>query len=95
MALGAVALMSTLVIALVAGPGAGSVHVETTPPGAQVFLDGANTRKETPTVLDDVTVGIPHQVRVQLEGYPSQQFEITLTTETDAPRLNWKFDAKK
>lgn len=87
-ALGAVALLSTIVLALLIGPGTGKVIVETDPPGASVYLDGANTRRTTPTILDNVSVGVPHSIRVEKAGYPSQKFDLTLASPDDEPRVS-------
>lgn len=86
-ALGAVALLSTVVLALLIGPGTGKIVVETDPPGASVYLDGANTRRTTPTILDNVSVGVPHSIRVEKAGYPSQKFDLTLASPDDEPRV--------
>jgi len=51
--------------------------VETTPPGAKVFLDGT-LRGETPLTLPDVPQG-EHRLRIELRGYEPVERPITLT----------------
>ena len=47
----------------------GQLRVTSVPTGAQVLLDGQDTGKRTPAVLDDVESGVFHEVTLQHEGY--------------------------
>ena len=46
----------------------GSLKVDSTPSGAAVWLDGRNTKKTTPAVLEGVSSG-SHKIKLVLEGY--------------------------
>jgi serine/threonine-protein kinase len=59
----------------------GSIHVETQPPGARVFVDGTD-RGAAPL---DVELGLGlHQVKVESEGFQPEELEAELTEQ--APR---------
>lgn len=47
----------------------GRVHVSSEPAGASILLDGADTGKKTPAVLEDVESGTYHEVTLKLTGY--------------------------
>lgn len=49
-------------------PGVGKISVDSTPPGARILLDGADTGKVTPAVLDKVRTG-SHEITVVAAGY--------------------------
>jgi len=63
------------------GPGVAELVVKTTPNGARVFIDGAATSERTPAVLRDVTAGVMHTVRVELEGHEPFTFEGKIAEE--------------
>jgi len=47
----------------------GTIVVRSIPPGASVFLDGTRLEDPTPTVIQKVTVGERHKIRVEKEGF--------------------------
>ena len=47
----------------------GRVRVTSTPSGATIYLDGDNTGKKTPAVLDDVDTGGGHEIVIKLDGF--------------------------
>jgi hypothetical protein len=47
-------------------PTTGSVHIESVPPGAEVFFDGTRLAGTTPMTIDNTPVGTRHEIRVQL-----------------------------
>ncbi len=50
--------------------GKGSLYVETTPPGAEVFIDGVDKNVVTPTTIPDLNEGT-HPYELQKSGYDS------------------------
>jgi TonB family protein len=60
-------------------PTSGVVHVETTPAGAVVFLDGKRSGK-TPLDVHEVSLA-SHEVRLELEGYAPVTESVMLTPE--------------
>jgi len=59
-------------------PSTGSVLVTSTPAGATITLDGTETGQATPHTFDSLTPG-EHTVAVSLDGYESQNREVTVT----------------
>jgi hypothetical protein len=55
----------------------GSIAVTSTPPGAEIKLDGTDTGKITPYTLTDVSVG-SHTVEVSLAGYKTASKTVTV-----------------
>jgi serine/threonine-protein kinase len=55
------------------------VKVATSPPGATLILDGADTNLKSPATIAGVQPGIEHVLLVQLAGYQDKQVPITLT----------------
>jgi serine/threonine-protein kinase len=47
----------------------GTIEVSSIPPGASVFLDGKPIEGPTPTVIEGVSVGERHAIRVEKEGF--------------------------
>jgi tRNA A-37 threonylcarbamoyl transferase component Bud32 len=47
----------------------GSIVVKSTPPGALVSVDGKMLEAPTPTVIEEVTVGEKHELKVEKEGF--------------------------
>ncbi|GEM_PF-415339 len=58
---------------------AGSIVVTSTPDGAAIWLDGAETGETTDTTLTNVPVG-DHTVRVELDGYLDTEETVTVTS---------------
>lgn len=59
-------------------PQTGSIKVQSSPDGAEVWLDGRNTGQVTTTVLPDIAPG-SHTVKLVKDGY--QEYEATVTVE--------------
>ena len=57
----------------------GSVKISSSPAGAAIWLDGKNTKKTTPEILEDITPG-KHKVKLVLEGYNDYNGNITITS---------------
>ena len=55
----------------------GSILLQSTPAGAQVFLDGSNTSKITPSTIQDIEEG-SHQFTLKLNGYNDTTFSVTI-----------------
>jgi TonB family protein len=68
-------------------PTSGTVHVETTPAGAAVTVDG-NAVGKTPLDVPDLALAV-HDVKVELEGYAPVNEPALLTAQ--APRTDVKF----
>jgi uncharacterized protein YfaP (DUF2135 family) len=67
-----------------AGTPGGTVTVRSTPPGASVYLDGANMNVVTPAVLRSVAAG-HHAVRLYLAGYNETVVEFDLAFGRSLP----------
>lgn len=65
----------------------GTINVNSTPTGADVFLDDSTTGKKTNCVLEDVPLG-RHKVRLVLEGYKTWNREIELTEDDPEHSIN-------
>ncbi len=55
----------------------GSVLLESTPSGAQIFLAGTNTNKLTPSTIQNLEEGV-HQFTLKLNGYNDTTFSVTI-----------------
>jgi hypothetical protein len=55
----------------------GVLVVSSTPPGAEVLLDGRPAAAATPAVLDDLNVSVPHTVVIQAPGRRPVTVEVT------------------
>ncbi len=55
----------------------GSVFLQSSPSGAQIFLDGSNTSKLTPSTIQDVEEGL-HQFTLKLNGYYDTTFNVAI-----------------
>ncbi len=64
---------------------AGEVSIETTPPGAKVYVDGVRLAGITPLKVKRLNAGVPLHVRAELEGYLTSEQVITL--RPDEPRM--------
>ena len=58
----------------------GSVFLESSPSGAQIFLDGTNTSKLTPSTIQNLEEG-SHQFTLKLSGYIDTTFTVTIIRE--------------
>jgi serine/threonine protein kinase len=47
-------------------PPTGSIHIESTPPGAEVSYDGTRLTGATPITIDAVPVGTRHEIKIEL-----------------------------
>ena len=70
----AAALIATLGLFLYFGlfRGSGVLRIESTPPGAVVFLDGVQQLQTTPILIEDVERG-EHDLRFELAGFSTHQ----------------------
>ena len=57
----------------------GSIKVSSTPSGAAIWLDGKNTKKTTPEILEDIKPG-KHTVKLVLEGYEDNNRSVTVAS---------------
>ncbi len=69
---------------LVAIPQTGSISVTSTPEGAAIALDGADSGSVTPFTFDNLVPG-DHTVAVSLEGYNSASATVTVIAGETAP----------
>jgi hypothetical protein len=61
----------------------GSVLLESSPSGAQIFLSGTNTNKLTPTTIQNLAEGI-HQFTLKLNGYKDTTFNVNIIRNQQA-----------
>lgn len=54
------------------------IYLSSHPQGADIYLDGGNTYKQTPDSLSNLVPGI-HAVKLKLVGYNEVQFNIYLS----------------
>ena len=57
----------------------GSLKVSSTPSGASIWLDGKDTKKTTPEILEDLTPG-QRSIKLALEGYEDYSGKVTITS---------------
>jgi serine/threonine protein kinase len=50
-------------------PNVGAVHIESVPPGAEVFFDGIHLAGVTPLTIDNTPVGTRHEIRLELSRH--------------------------
>ncbi len=55
----------------------GVLHVQSSPKKASIFIDGVNTNKRTPVVIDDIIPGT-HSLEIKKDGYNSWTETITI-----------------
>jgi len=55
----------------------GTLKVESTPAGAAIWLDGKNTKKTTPEILEEIAAG-SHRVVLKLDGYQDITKNVTV-----------------
>ncbi len=65
---GVLAAGGVAAVLLLGGPGTGTIQVNSTPPGADVYLDGTSKGQVTPCTLSEVSKG-SHSVKLLKEGY--------------------------
>ena len=61
----------------------GSIKITSEPSGAIIWLDGKNTGKKTPEILENITPG-KHAVRLSLDGYTEYKGNITVPSGRSA-----------
>jgi len=64
--------VSAALIKEIAFAGTGSILIESKPSGAQVTMDGANTGRQTPCTIDNLSAG-RHDIRISKNGYQTAQ----------------------
>lgn len=64
-------------------PTEGSIQVNSTPQGADVYLDGSNTGRTTNTTLTNVSVGT-HTVKLLKDGYGDHEGTVTVIGDQSA-----------
>ncbi len=65
----------------------GSVKLSSTPSGATIWLDGTNTKKTTPEILEGLTPG-KHSLKLTLDGYNDYTGSVNITSgkQTDCSK---------
>ena len=58
----------------------GSIRFESTPSGAAIWIDGKNTKKTTPDIIEGITVG-KHNVKLILDGYEDYSGTVTVSSK--------------
>jgi PKD repeat protein len=58
----------------------GSIHVTSVPPDARIFIDDADTGKQTNSTVSGITPGL-HTVKVTLSGYHDAQKTVTVIAD--------------
>lgn len=61
----------------------GSIKITSEPSGAIIWLDGKNTGKKTPEILENITPG-KHAVRLSLDGYMEYKGNVTVPSGKSA-----------
>ncbi|MBI4822000.1 MAG: PEGA domain-containing protein [Deltaproteobacteria bacterium] len=69
----------------------GTVHVESEPPGASIWIDGALSDSKTPAAIPGAEVGRPVRVRVELPGYVARPEEMTVRISEFIPSATARF----
>ncbi|MFO1518572.1 MAG: serine/threonine-protein kinase [bacterium] len=62
--------------------GFGSLRIDSSPPGASVFIDGVSTGRKTPLVIRGVRVGKDHSVKLELEGYKGWSTSFSMDSDS-------------
>ena len=57
----------------------GSLKVASTPPGASIWLDGEDTKRTTPDILEDITPG-QHSIRLALKDHKDFSGTVTISS---------------
>ena len=84
--IGAVLLLSALFVVLYFGTtsATGKLMVDSTPPGAQVYING-EFRGNTPLPYTELKTGV-YRLRVQLDGYEAKEENVEITARADIQR---------
>ncbi|MFA4875522.1 MAG: PEGA domain-containing protein, partial [bacterium] len=61
-----------------------SLKISSTPPGARITLDGAQTGRNTPATIDKLKVGGSYKIKLDMDGYQSASRRSTLAKESNA-----------
>ncbi len=64
-------------------PQTGSARINSTPSGAQIWLDGKNTGKVTPEILEDLKAG-SHKLVLKLAGYEDKSSTLSVKADVRA-----------
>ena len=70
----------------------GTIAVESTPPGARIFIDGEEQEETAPTNIPAVTVGDEHFIVAEMEGHTAQARRITLRQDGDFQTARFDFE---
>jgi serine/threonine-protein kinase len=68
--------------------GQAALQILTEPPGALVTIDGDAQEGRTPLTVDNLSVGLPHRVVVELPGYSRESKEVSLPEDVGMETLN-------
>lgn len=60
----------------------GTLQLSTTPPGAEILIDGAPTGKLTPDTIGNVTLGTNHRLVLRKDGYTEHEQVFNLSSDT-------------
>jgi hypothetical protein len=70
------------------------VVIKTTPPGADIYLDGRKQESKSPTMIARLPVDKPVVVLCMKDGLEKRE-SVTLTKETPRKTLDLKLEKKK
>lgn len=73
------------------GTAYGSIDINSSPQGAKVYLDGADTGSITPIILPNVSAG-NHTVKLELYLYESREYTSIPVTAGETTYINWALD---
>ncbi len=71
----------------------GSIHVNSTPPEATIFIDGDETGDETPRTISGIEVG-SHSVQVELEGFVQSDEEWVTVRVNEVTEVEFNLTAE-
>lgn len=72
----------------------GTIQVESTPPGATIFIDGEEQEERTPLTVQAVTVGEEHFIVAELGENTAQARRITLNGDGDFQTVRFDFEQR-
>lgn len=67
------------------------LEVRSTPPGAAIFFDGADTAALTPAVFQNVISSQEHTLELRLDGYETHKRKIPPASDLGELIINWTF----
>jgi serine/threonine-protein kinase len=67
-----------------------SLRIESTPPGAAIWISGDLRKETTPATIDNLPVGSEIAVKLSLEGFESHRSKITLAQGGEAQKIDAK-----